>query len=185
MATGTKVLVVDDEASLADLYATWLEGDREVETAYGGREALEMVDSDTDIVLLDRRMPEVSGDEVLKTIRDRKLDCRVAMVTAVDPAFDILEMPFDAYISKPVPREELEATVERLEALSTYEERFQRHFSLVSKRVALEAEHARTELEENEEYQRLLEEIAAVEEELERITDDFEQADFESLLSDI
>jgi DNA-binding response OmpR family regulator len=36
-------------------------------------------------VLLDRRMPGLSGDNALNRIREREYDCRVAMVTAVDP----------------------------------------------------------------------------------------------------
>jgi DNA-binding response OmpR family regulator len=185
MSRGTNVLIVDDEAALADLYAAWLEQDWDVETAYGGQEALDMVGPETDIVLLDRRMPDVSGDDVLDAIRERGLDCRVAMVTAVDPEFDILDMPFDTYLSKPVPREELTATVERLDALSEYEDAFQRHFSLVSKRAALEAEHPRTELQSNDEYEELVEEIESVKAELDELTEGFEAEDFDALLSDL
>jgi DNA-binding response OmpR family regulator len=185
MSRGTNVLIVDDEAALADLYAAWLEQDWNVETAYGGQEALEMVGPETDIVLLDRRMPEVSGDDVLEEIRNRGLDCRVAMVTAVDPEFDILDMPFDAYLSKPAPREELTATVGRLDTLSEYEDAFQRHFALVSKRAVLESEHPRTELQSNEEYEELLEDIEAVETDLDELTDGFGAADFDALLSDM
>ncbi|WP_336135721.1 HalX domain-containing protein [Natronomonas amylolytica] len=185
MSRGTNVLIVDDEAALADLYAAWLEQDWDVETAYGGREALEMVGPETDIVLLDRRMPDISGDEVLDEIRNRDLDCRVAMVTAVDPEFDILDMPFDTYLSKPVPREELTDAVERLDALSEYEDAFQRHFALVSKRAALESEHPRTELRSNDEYEALLEEIEAVEADIDELTDDFDDADFDVLLSNL
>jgi hypothetical protein len=37
-------------------------------------------------------MPILSGNEVLAAIEERPVDCRVAMVTAVDPDFDIIEM---------------------------------------------------------------------------------------------
>ena len=40
-------------------------------------------------------MPQLSGDEVLNTIRDRDLDCQVVMVTGVTADFDILDLPFD------------------------------------------------------------------------------------------
>ncbi len=79
------VLVVEDEPDLADLYATWLRGEYRVRVAYGGREALEKLDDEVEVVLLDRRMPDLSGDEALKEIRERGFDCRVAMVTAVEP----------------------------------------------------------------------------------------------------
>ena len=64
------VLVVDDEEAVADAYTAQLEGEYETRTAYSGKEALETVDDGVDIVLLDRRMPGRSGDEVLE--RDRK-----------------------------------------------------------------------------------------------------------------
>ncbi len=44
----------------------------------------------------------MSGDEVLDTIAERGIDPAVVMVTAVDPDFDIVEMPFDEYLTKPV-----------------------------------------------------------------------------------
>ena len=81
------VLVVEDEPDLADLYATWLKIDYSVRTAYGGEEAVEQLDDEIDVVLLDRRMPGLSGDEVLTKIRERGIDCYVSMVTAVEPDF--------------------------------------------------------------------------------------------------
>jgi CheY-like chemotaxis protein len=41
-----------------------------VRTAYGGHEALEELSDDVDVILLDRRMPGLSGDEVLEEVRD-------------------------------------------------------------------------------------------------------------------
>jgi len=99
------VLVVEDEPDLADLYAAWLGDEYRVRTAYGGQEALDELDEaddEVDAILLDRRMPGLSGDEVLAAVRERGIDCRVAMVTAVEPDFDILKMGFDDYLVKPV-----------------------------------------------------------------------------------
>lgn len=79
-----------------------LEDEYDVETAYGGRQSLEKIESETDIVLLDRRMPGISGDEVLAEIRDGDLECRVAMITAVDPELDFFGMPLDGFLLKPV-----------------------------------------------------------------------------------
>jgi len=60
-----------------------------------------VIDETVDVVLLDRMMPGMSGQEVLAAIRERGLDCRVAMVTAVDADFDVIEMGFDEYLGKP------------------------------------------------------------------------------------
>lgn len=70
-----RVLIVDDDQDLADTYAVWLSDHCDVETAHSGVQARKMLDSDYDVVLLDRRMPGVPGDEVLEDIRQRGLDC--------------------------------------------------------------------------------------------------------------
>ncbi|WP_053948438.1 HalX domain-containing protein [Halolamina sediminis] len=176
------VLVVEDESDLADLYAAWLGSDYRVRTAYGGREALENLDSGVDIVLLDRRMPGLSGDEVLDAIQERGIDCQVAMVTAVEPDFDVLGMGFDDYLVKPVAREELLETVGDLERRSTYDTGVQELFSLSSKKALLEAEKTDAELAENEEYQQLTDRLQQLREELDTTIDEMsESGEFESL----
>ena len=62
------VLVVDDDRQLADLYAAWLRGEYDVRTAYGGEEAIEAMSGAVDVALVDRLMPRIPGDEVLKRI---------------------------------------------------------------------------------------------------------------------
>lgn len=132
-----RVLVVDDEEGLADLYAIWLEDQNSVETAYDGEGALEALEGDVDVVLLDRQMPGISGDAVLETVRDRGLDCRVAMVTAVEPELDIVDLGFDDYLRKPVDRETLRETVERLLRRSSYDDAVQEYFAAARKHALL------------------------------------------------
>ena len=155
MPSEPTVLIVEDEPDLANLYAAWLREACEVETAYNGSQALEAIDESVDIVLLDRRMPGLSGDEVLSTIRDRDLDTRVAMVTAVEPDFDIIEMGFDDYLVKPVSKDELMGIVESVQSRSTYETDIQEYYALVSKKTLLESEKSERELADNAEYQDL------------------------------
>ncbi|WP_290810140.1 HalX domain-containing protein [Halovivax sp.] len=155
-----EVLVVDDEARLADLFAAWIGTERSVETAYDGEEALETMADSVEIVLLDRRMPGLSGDEVLDEVREAGYDCRVVMVTAVDPDFDIIEMRFDDYLVKPVSKDELLEMVESVSSRSAYESDILEYYSLVSKKTLLESEKAERELEDNEEYQELRERVA-------------------------
>ncbi|GAA0681174.1 HalX domain-containing protein [Natronoarchaeum mannanilyticum] len=154
-----EILVVDDESRLADLFAAWLTSDWSVETAYDGESALEQIQESVEIVLLDRRMPGLSGHEVLSEIRDRGYDCRVVMVTAVDPDFDIIEMGFDDYLVKPVSKDELLDVVERVQTRSAYEADIQRYYSLVSKKSLLEAEKSDRELEDSDEYSELCEQV--------------------------
>jgi len=146
------VLVVDDERDVAELYTTWLATAHDVRSAYDGPGALERIDDSVDVVFLDRQMPEMSGDEVLDAIEERGLDCRVVMVTAIDPDFDIIEMPFDDYLTKPVSRADLLETVESMVARDAYDDQLQRYFAMASKKATLESEKNPVELDANEQY---------------------------------
>ncbi|MDS0221957.1 response regulator [Haloarcula sp. S1AR25-5A] len=179
-----KILVVDDEPEVADVYAEQLRDRYAVETAYSGEEALSALDSAIDIVLLDRRMPDLSGDEVLSAIREQRYETRVAMVTAVDPGFDIIEMPFDEYVIKPVSKAELFETIEQLILYADYEERLRECYSLTAKYAALESSKSEAVLEESAEFADLKAEISAVRDELDEITDSFDATDFEMLFRD-
>jgi len=160
------VLIVEDEPDVAETYKLWLRNDYEVRMANDGNEGLELLDATIDVVLLDRMMPGLSGDEMLDRIRNRDLGCRVSMVTAVEPDFDILEMGFDAYLSKPIRSEQLHETVENLLERSEYDSVLQEYYSLVEKQATLEASKSNAELEENDEYDELKSEIDELQDEL-------------------
>jgi CheY-like chemotaxis protein len=158
------ILVVDDEPEIADLYATWLQRDHEVLTAYSGPEALETVDETVDIVLLDRRMPRMTGDEVLAEIREQEFGCCVVLMTAVDPDFDIIDIDFDEYLTKPVMRDDIEETIQSLEGRADEDGPVRKYHALVSKKATLEAEKTHSELRHSDAYQQLVdrvEELAA------------------------
>ncbi|PSQ20869.1 DNA-binding protein [Halobacteriales archaeon QS_9_67_15] len=146
------VLIVEDEPDVAETYNLWLADEYEVRMAQSGDEGLAELDETVDVVLLDRMMPGLSGDEALERIRERGLDCRVAMVTAVEPDFDILEMGFDAYLCKPIRSEQLHETVENLLKRSQYDDLLQEYYSLVEKQATLEATKSTAELADNEAY---------------------------------
>ncbi len=149
------VLVVDDEQEVADVYAFRLKRTYDVRTAYGGQAAVDAVDEAVDVVLLDRRMPGMAGDEVLETIRAEGYDCRVIMTTAVEPEFEILEMPFDDYLCKPIEQETLQQAIESQLTAKEYDETVSDLFRATSKIAVLEAEKTAEELENSEEYQQL------------------------------
>jgi len=166
------VLVVEDEDHLADLYTDYLAGEYDVRTAYGGIEAMDMLAPDLDVVLLDRRMPVVSGNEVLADIEERGLQCRVAMVTAVDPDFDIIDMGCDDYIVKPVTRDALRDVVGRLMKIAEYNDRMRDLTAKKLKRNVLQVEKSAAELEGSEEFRRLQDEIASIEDQIDDIADE-------------
>ena len=172
------VLIVDDERDVADAYAAQLSSRYDVETAYSGAEALSVLTPAVDVVLLDRRMPQVDGRDVLSAIRDRELDARIAMVTAVDPGFDIIDMPFDDYVVKPATRSDLVETVERLVTVAAYETRIRDYYALSSEYAALRASKTDAELADNEEFQELAARLDSHRAELDRIATSFDDDDY-------
>ena len=177
-------LVVDDEPDVADSYAAFLEEEYEVRTAYSGEQALSKLDADVDVVLLDRRMPEMVGDEVLDRIRDRGIDCRVAMVTAVDPNTDIIDMEFDDYVVKPVSREEVLDTVDRLRRVTEYERTLREYYRVTRKYVTLADAGGNGEFETDPEFVELTERRDRLRERLESTAERFADGDFETLFGD-
>lgn len=160
------ILVVDDEEDVADLFQIWLAESYDVRTAYDGEEALDVLDEDVDVVLLDRRMPGLAGDTVLEELRERGLDCRVVMVTAVKPDFDVIEMAFDDYLVKPVSKDDLYEVVEGVLKRAEYDRQLQDFFALASKKAVLEDEKDPQTLSESEEYRELTSQLETVREEV-------------------
>lgn len=111
--TTPRVLVVEDEPDIAALIAYQLtrEGFR-VETIGNGTEALVAIDKEApDLVVLDRMLPGLSGDEVIQRLRDdpETLSIPVLMLTAKreqEDRIEGLELGADDYLTKPFsPRE--------------------------------------------------------------------------------
>lgn len=183
------VLIVDDEPELTELYASWLAMDYDTRIATDGESALDQLSAEIDVVLLDRRMPAQSGDELLEEIRDRELGCRVAMVTAIEPGVDVLELGFDDYVTKPVTKPEIRGLVANLVALQRHDELVQEYFQLASKLAALETSTAAMELDANDTYRSLVDRYHEVRTQArERLDELFEEDDgraaFRRLLPD-
>lgn len=168
-ATGDRptVLVVDDEPEAADLYEKQLRDSYEVLTAYSGEDGLERLDNGVDIVLLDRRMPGLSGDEVLDEIRNRNVPCRVIMVTAIDPDLEIIDLPFDEYLTKPVTGAELHDATERMLGRAEHDSKMREFMRVASKMATLESKMRIDEIEASEEYAALETRFTELRDELE------------------
>lgn len=174
-STAPNVLVVDDEEDVAEAYALKLRADYDTELAFGGEAALEKADATTDAMLLDRRMPDIHGDEVLEKLRAQGYEFPIIMVTAVDPDLNILEMDFDDYLCKPVDKETLRATLDQHVDRTGTDPKLDEFFSLLSKLSVLESELQPSELEDDEEFQRLKRRAVKLSEELRESMDDFEE----------
>jgi len=113
-----RVLVVDDEEAVRNLLQRILEGaGYQVTTAANGKEALYKVSlGETEIVLLDIHMPEMSGIEVLHKITADSPDYCVIMVTAVtdvDTAVEALKIGAYDYITKPFDQDEVKQKLQQ------------------------------------------------------------------------
>jgi len=113
-----KILVVDDEEAVRNLLQRILEGaGYQVTTAANGKEALYKVSlGETQVVLLDIKMPEMSGIEVLAKLTADSPDHCVIMVTAVtdmDTAIKALKMGAYDYITKPFDQDEVKQKLQQ------------------------------------------------------------------------
>ncbi|NQW16873.1 MAG: response regulator transcription factor [Chloroflexi bacterium] len=114
-----RVLVVEDEQLLADSIADGLRREAmAVDVAYDGNAALErLAINDYDVVVLDRDLPVVSGDEVCMTLVESGLDTRILMLTAataVAQRVSGLSLGADDYLTKPFAFAELTARIQAL-----------------------------------------------------------------------
>lgn len=114
-----RILVVEDEDVLADAIAEWLRREAfAVDIAYDGEAALErLAVNEYDVVVLDRDLPAVHGDDVCRSIVDSGAQTRVLMLTAAAAVRDRVEglaIGADDYLSKPFAFLELSARVHAL-----------------------------------------------------------------------
>lgn len=115
MGTGT-ILVVDDERKIRDLVRSYLELEGySVLVADSGERALESVSrSDPDLIVLDLGLPDLSGEEVARTLRTGS-NVPIIMLTAKaaeDDRVAGLRLGADDYVAKPFSPRELVARVE-------------------------------------------------------------------------
>jgi CheY-like chemotaxis protein len=168
-------LLVDDEKEVADAYALRLRGLCDIETVYDGQTALDRIESTAvDVLLLDRHMPGMSGDEVLDRLTATDFAGRVIMVTAIDPGFDVLDMPFDDYLCKPVDREDIRDAVAQQCTILGYET-LGEYFSAASKRSVIETELPEEKRAEHDDYQAIVDRTEQLRDRATRLLDDAER----------
>ena len=180
-----RVLLVEDEPDIAELYVGFLAERYDVTVADTVAEAIAVVAESFDAVLLDRRLPDGSGDEVLDHIRTNGYDCRVAMVTAVEPDFDILEMGFDLYLTKPISRSDLLDALDSLLTRNEYDDLLQEAAALASKRAILETKKSTARLEDNDGYAALVDRLEELDADLDALEEPLSTDDYRVLFRDI
>jgi DNA-binding response OmpR family regulator len=114
-----KILVVEDDRIVGQYVKRGLEEQQfHVDLVDDGLEALRQISGGTyDLVILDLRLPGMTGFEVLRTVRDRGITSPILVLTAqdeVDHKVQALRSGADDYVTKPFAFEELLARVEAI-----------------------------------------------------------------------
>ena len=114
-----KILLVEDSTQLNKALSTILKRNSYVvDSAFDGEEALIFINEYTyDVIILDIMMPKINGLEVLKIIREKKIDTPVLMLTAkstIEDKITGLDSGADDYLAKPFNTDELLARIRAL-----------------------------------------------------------------------
>lgn len=114
-----RILIIEDEKHLAEAVAQLLKRENYVvDISINGQEGLDNALSDIyDIILLDIMLPEIGGLEILRTLRNEKIETPILLLTArnqVSERVRGLDLGADDYLSKPFAQEELNARIRAL-----------------------------------------------------------------------
>jgi CheY-like chemotaxis protein len=113
-----KVLVVDDEAVVVNsIRKTLARRAYCIEEAFSGEEAMSRISTENyDLVLLDMRLPDANGLDLIEGMKQQKPNLQVVVVTgyaSIDTAVEAIQRGANDYIAKPFTPEELYATTSR------------------------------------------------------------------------
>jgi two-component system OmpR family response regulator len=113
-----KVLFVEDEAALQYAYERFFKDRYSMAYAPTGAEAMRQLEQfDPDVLVLDMRLPDTDGVDLLRRVREERPEIPVLVTTAyvsMEPRLRVLDLPFQGYLLKPF---ELRDLGDRIDAL--------------------------------------------------------------------
>ncbi len=114
-----RVLVVEDEQRIANALCRMMEDCKySCDVVYDGLDGMLYAESDIyDVIILDIMLPRMNGIEVVKSLRAKKINTPVLLLTArsdIDDKVKGLDSGADDYLTKPFSKEELLARVRAL-----------------------------------------------------------------------
>lgn len=112
-----KILIADDEAEPAEIIKkSLIKKGYVVEAAFDGKTALDLIKKNNyDIVFLDHNMPELTGLELVKYIKENNLNTKAVMVTGY-PAIEgsvVKYLGADEYLIKPFKLKDIEDIIDK------------------------------------------------------------------------
>jgi len=112
-----RVLFIEDEPALRISYERFFRPHYAMTFASSGAEALaRLAEEPPDVVVLDMRLPDTDGLDLLRRIRDTRADVPVIITTAyvsIEPQLRVLDLAHSAYLIKPFDLDELGAAIDR------------------------------------------------------------------------
>ena len=110
-----KILVADDERDMVHILQEFLEAKGfEIDAAFDGKEALEMIKTDDyDFVFVDVNMPEKTGPELVRYMKQNNIRAKAIMITGYEDIneFYSKNIGVDEYLRKPLKLREVERIV--------------------------------------------------------------------------
>ncbi|WP_138159013.1 response regulator transcription factor [Peptoniphilus catoniae] len=110
-----RILVIEDDTDINRLLVNILNNKYKVDSAYTAREGLlELKINSYDLILLDLILPNMTGEEFIREVRDKN-DAPIIVISAkisVDTKVNVLNLGADAFIAKPFDNKEVIAQVE-------------------------------------------------------------------------
>jgi len=114
-AARPRVLFIEDEPALRQAYQRYFAPRFEIAMAETGAEARRQFDAfGPDLVVLDLKLPDADGMDVLRGLRQRHAGLRVIVTTSYasqQPVFEMLAIPHNGYLVKPFSLSDLEAQI--------------------------------------------------------------------------
>lgn len=140
------VLLADGDPRITGMFEGWLTDRYDVERAHDGDAVRRSMSDATDVLLIERTLPGVDAKSFVERVRD---DCRVVLLLGKRPEMDLLEVPCDDVLQKPVVRDTALESVERQLERADESEKQRRRAALEARQSLLESVYPSDALDES------------------------------------
>jgi len=140
------ILIIEDDPMASSALSDYSSNPFNVRTVSRGEDGIRHYTKDTDLVILDRKLDDMSGDTVATKIKEKDQHALILVVSGIDPKDNILDLPVDCYLKKPVSRTELRSRISDILNRQGLELEQREYLALRSKQSALIETHGASAL---------------------------------------